>query len=94
MTQEELLVLVYRKTKELLHISMICILKVYFLINVLVSNREEAEDVLQEVLLRFGKTLILIMRVKDASTPGYLILQEIPIDKLRSKILTIKKTFR
>jgi DNA-directed RNA polymerase specialized sigma24 family protein len=49
----------------------------FSVINVLVSNREEAEDVLQEVLLRFGKTLILIMRVKDASTPGYLILQEI-----------------
>jgi RNA polymerase sigma-70 factor (ECF subfamily) len=40
----------------------------FSVINVLVSNREEAEDVLQEVLLRFGKTLILIMRVKDAST--------------------------
>jgi RNA polymerase sigma-70 factor (ECF subfamily) len=66
----------------------------FSVINVLVSNREEAEDVLQEVLLRFGKTLILIMRVKDASTPGYLILQEISIDKLRSKILTtVKKTF-
>jgi DNA-directed RNA polymerase specialized sigma24 family protein len=49
----------------------------FSVINVLVSNREEAEDVLQEVLLRFGKTLILIMRVKDASTRGYLILQEI-----------------
>jgi hypothetical protein len=68
--------------------------KVLFsVINVLVSN-EEAEDVLQEVLLRFGKTLILIMRVKDASTPGYLILQEILIDKLRSKFFNnSQKTF-
>jgi DNA-directed RNA polymerase specialized sigma24 family protein len=56
---------------------MICLKSLFSVINVLVSNREEAEDVLQEVLLRFGKTLILIMRVKDASTRGYLILQEI-----------------
>jgi RNA polymerase sigma-70 factor (ECF subfamily) len=42
----------------------------FSVINVLVSNREEAEDVLQRSLLRFGKTLILIMKVKDASIPG------------------------
>jgi DNA-directed RNA polymerase specialized sigma24 family protein len=49
----------------------------FSVINVLVSNREEAEDVLQEVFVKIWKTLILIMRVKDASTRGYLILQEI-----------------
>jgi RNA polymerase sigma-70 factor (ECF subfamily) len=78
MTQEELLVLVYRKDERAFtHIYDMYSKSLFSVINVLVSNREEAEDVLQEVLLRFGKTLILIMRVKDASTPGYLILQEI-----------------
>jgi RNA polymerase sigma-70 factor (ECF subfamily) len=56
----------------------------FSVINVLVRNRE-AEDVLQEVLLRFGKTLILIMRVKDASTLDLNIARNTSIDKLRSK---------
>jgi DNA-directed RNA polymerase specialized sigma24 family protein len=76
MTQE-LLVLVYKKDERAFtHIYDMYSKSLFSVINVLVSNREEAEDVLQEVLLRFGKTLILIMRVKD-STRGYLILQEI-----------------
>jgi hypothetical protein len=56
---------------------MICILKVFSVINVLVSNEKKPKMYFKKFLLRFGKTLILIMRVKDASTPGYLILQEI-----------------
>jgi hypothetical protein len=66
----------------------------FSVINVLVSNREKPKMYFKKfLLLRFGKTLILIMRVKDASTPGYPILKYF-IDKLRSKILTIvKKTF-
>jgi RNA polymerase sigma-70 factor (ECF subfamily) len=77
MTQEELLVLVYRKDERVYTYLWYVLKSLFSVINVLVSNREEAEDVLQEFLLRFGKTLILIMRVKDASTRGYLILQEI-----------------
>jgi RNA polymerase sigma-70 factor (ECF subfamily) len=76
MTQE-LLVLVYRKDERAFtHIYDMYSKSLFSVINVLVSNREEAEDVLQEVFVKIWKTLILIMRVKDAS-PGYLILQEI-----------------
>jgi RNA polymerase sigma-70 factor (ECF subfamily) len=75
MTQEELLVLVYRKDERAFTHIYDMSKSLFSVINVLVSNR--AEDVLKKFLLRFGKTLILIMRVKDASTPGYLILQEI-----------------
>jgi RNA polymerase sigma-70 factor (ECF subfamily) len=56
MTQEELLVLVYRKDERAFtHIYDMYSKSLFSVINVLVSNREEAEDVLQEVLLRFGK---------------------------------------
>jgi hypothetical protein len=50
----------------------------FSVINVLVSNREKPKMYFKKFLLRFGKTLILIMRVKDASTPGYLILEILP----------------
>jgi RNA polymerase sigma-70 factor (ECF subfamily) len=54
MTQEELLVLVYRKDERAFtHIYDMYSKSLFSVINVLVSNREE--DVLQEVLLRFGK---------------------------------------
>jgi RNA polymerase sigma-70 factor (ECF subfamily) len=63
---------------------MICILSLFSVINVLVSNGE-AEDVLQEFFVKIWKTLILIMRVKDASTWMHNIARNTSIDKLRSK---------
>jgi RNA polymerase sigma-70 factor (ECF subfamily) len=40
-------------------------------INVLVRNREEAEDVLQDVFVKIWKNIDSIMIVKDVSIPGY-----------------------
>jgi RNA polymerase sigma-70 factor (ECF subfamily) len=71
MTQDELLVLIYKKTKEHLHIYMICIQKSISVINVLVRNREEAEDVLQDVFVKIWKNIDSILIVKDVSIPGY-----------------------
>jgi RNA polymerase sigma-70 factor (ECF subfamily) len=84
MTQEELLVLVYRKDERAFtHIYDMYSKSLFSVINVLVSNREEAEDVLQ-VLLRFGKTLILIMSKGRFYTWILNIARNTSIDKLRS----------
>jgi RNA polymerase sigma-70 factor (ECF subfamily) len=83
MTQE-LLVLVYRKDERAFtHIYDMYSKSLFSVINVLVSNREEAEDVLQ-VLLRFGKTLILIMSKGRFYTWILNIARNTSIDKLRS----------
>jgi RNA polymerase sigma-70 factor (ECF subfamily) len=66
MTQEELLVVYKKDERAFTHSYDMYSKSLFSVINVLVSNREEAEDVLQRSLLRFGKTLILIMKVKDA----------------------------
>jgi RNA polymerase sigma-70 factor (ECF subfamily) len=86
MTQEELLVLVYRKDERAFtHIYDMYSKSLFSVINVLVSNREEAEDVLQVFLLRFGKTLILIMSKGRFYTWILNIARNTSIDKLRSK---------
>jgi RNA polymerase sigma-70 factor (ECF subfamily) len=68
----------------------------FSVINVLVSNREEAEDVLQEVFVKIWKNIDSYNESKGRFYTWILnIARNTSIDKLRSKILTtVKKTFQ
>jgi RNA polymerase sigma-70 factor (ECF subfamily) len=64
----------------------------FSVINVLVSNREEAEDVLQEVFVKIWKNIDSYNESKGRFYTWILnIARNTSIDKLRSKILTIVK---
>jgi RNA polymerase sigma-70 factor (ECF subfamily) len=93
MTQEELLVLVYRKDERAFtHIYDMYSKSLFSVINVLVSNREEAEDVLQEVFVKIWKNIDSYNESKGRFYTWILnIARNTSIDKLRSKILTTVK---
>jgi RNA polymerase sigma-70 factor (ECF subfamily) len=69
MTQEELLVLVYKKDERALHIFFydMYLKSLFSVINVLVKT-ERKEDVYKKCLTKYGKTLILIMKPKTFYT--------------------------
>jgi RNA polymerase sigma-70 factor (ECF subfamily) len=86
MTQEELLVLVYRKDERAFtHIYDMYSKSLFSVINVLVSNREEA-DVLQEVFVKIWKNIDSYNESKGRFYTWILnIARNTSIDKLRSK---------
>jgi RNA polymerase sigma-70 factor (ECF subfamily) len=55
MTQDELLVLIYKKDEKVTHYPWYVFKSLFSVINVLVRNREEAEDVLQDVFVKNEK---------------------------------------
>ena len=58
MTQEELLQLIYKKDdKAFTHIYDMYSKSLFSVINVLMKNKEEAEDVLQEVFVKIWKNI-------------------------------------
>jgi RNA polymerase sigma-70 factor (ECF subfamily) len=58
MSQEELLVLIYKKDERAFtHLYDMYSKSLFSVINVLVKNREEAEDVLQEVFVKIWKNI-------------------------------------
>ena len=68
MTQEELLVLVYKKDERAFtHLYDMYSKSLFSVINVLVKNREEAEDVLQEVFVKIWKNIDTYNESLDAS---------------------------
>lgn len=87
MTQEELLVLVYKKDERAFtHIYDMYSKSLFSVINVLVSNREEAEDVLQEVFVKIWKNIDSYNESKGRFYTWILnIARNTSIDKLRSK---------
>jgi RNA polymerase sigma-70 factor (ECF subfamily) len=90
MTQEELLVLVYRKDERAFTHIYDMSKSLFSVINVLVSNR--AEDVLQEVFVKIWKNIDSYNESKGRFYTWILnIARNTSIDKLRSKILTIVK---
>ena len=58
MTQDELLVLIYKKDeKAFTHLYDMYSKSLFSVINVLIKNREEAEDVLQDVFVKIWKNI-------------------------------------
>jgi RNA polymerase sigma-70 factor (ECF subfamily) len=93
MTQE-LLVLVYRKDERAFtHIYDMYSKSLFSVINVLVSNREEAEDVLQEVFVKIWKNIDSYNESKGRFTWILNIARNTSIDKLRSFNNSQKKPF-
>lgn len=87
MTQEELLVLIYKKDeKAFTHLYDMYSKSLFAVINVLVKNREEAEDVLQEVFVKIWKNIDSYHESKGRFYTWILnIARNTSIDKLRSK---------
>jgi RNA polymerase sigma-70 factor, ECF subfamily len=87
MTQEELLVLIYKKDeKAFTHLYDMYSKSLFAVINVLVKNREEAEDVLQEVFVKIWKNIDTYHESKGRFYTWILnIARNTSIDKLRSK---------
>lgn len=87
MTQEELLVLIYKKDeKAFIHLYDMYSKSLFAVINVLVKNREEAEDVLQEVFVKIWKNIDTYHESKGRFYTWILnIARNTSIDKLRSK---------
>ena len=87
MTQEELLQLIYKKDeKAFTHIYDMYSKSLFSVINVLMKNREEAEDVLQEVFVKIWKNIDSYNESKGRFYTWMLnIARNTTIDKLRSK---------
>jgi len=87
MTQEELLVLVYKKDERAFtHLYDMYSKSLFSVINVLVKNREEAEDVLQDVFVKIWKNIDSYNESKGRFYTWILnIARNTSIDKLRSK---------
>jgi RNA polymerase sigma-70 factor (ECF subfamily) len=87
MTQEELLVLIYKKDdKAFTHLYDMYAKSLFSVINVLVKNTEEAEDVLQEVFVKVWKNIDSYNESKGLFYTWLLnIARNTSIDKLCSK---------
>jgi RNA polymerase sigma-70 factor (ECF subfamily) len=87
MTQDELLVLIYKKDeKAFTHLYDMYSKSLFAVINTLVKNREEAEDVLQEVFVKIWKNIDSYHESKGRFYTWILnIARNTSIDKLRSK---------
>ena len=87
MTQEELLQLIYKKDdKAFTHIYDMYSKSLFSVINVLMKNKEEAEDVLQEVFVKIWKNIDSYHESKGRFYTWILnIARNTTIDKLRSK---------
>ncbi|MCW2120042.1 RNA polymerase sigma factor [Flavobacterium sp. 7A] len=87
MTQEELLVLIYKKDdKAFTHLYDMYSKSLFAVINVLVRNTEEAEDVLQDVFVKIWKNMDSYNESKGRFYTWILnIARNTSIDKLRSK---------
>lgn len=86
MTQEDLLVLIYQKDeKAFTHLYDMYSKSLFAVINTLVKNREEAEDVLQEVFVKIWKNIDSYHESKGRFYTWILnIARNTSIDKLRS----------
>ena len=87
MTQDQLLVLIYKKDeKAFTHLYDMYSKSLFAVINVLVKNREEAEDVLQDVFVKIWKNIDSYHESKGRFYTWILnIARNTSIDKLRSK---------
>jgi RNA polymerase sigma-70 factor, ECF subfamily len=87
MTQDELLVLIYKKDeKAFTHLYDMYSKSLFAVINTLVKNREESEDVLQEVFVKIWKNIDSYHESKGRFYTWILnIARNTSIDKLRSK---------
>ena len=87
MNQDELLVLIYKKDEKAFTLLYDMYSKSLFsVISVLVKNREEAEDVLQEVFVKIWKNIDSYHKSKGRFYTWILnIARNTSIDKLRSK---------
>ena len=87
MTQEELLVLIYKKDdKAFTYLYDMYSKSLFAVINVLVRNTEEAEDVLQDVFVKIWKNMDSYNESKGRFYTWILnIARNTSIDKLRSK---------
>lgn len=87
MTQEELLVLIYKKDeKAFTYLYDMYSKSLFSVINVLVRNTEEAEDVLQDVFVKIWKNMDSYNESKGRFYTWILnIARNTSIDKLRSK---------
>lgn len=87
MSQEELLVLIRKKDERAFtHLYDMYSKSLFSVINVLVKNREEAEDVLQEVFVKIWKNIDTYSESKGRFYTWILnIARNTSIDKLRSK---------
>ena len=87
MTQEELLVLVYKKDdKAFTHLYDMYSKSLFSVIHVLVRNREEAEDVLQDVFVKIWKNIDSYQESKGRFYTWIVnIARNTSIDMLRSK---------
>ena len=87
MSQEELLVLIYKKDERAFtRLYDMYSKSLFSVINVLVKNREEAEDVLQEVFVKIWKNIDSYNESKGRFYTWILnIARNTSIDKLRSK---------
>lgn len=87
MTQDELLVLIYTKDKKAFtHLYDMYSKSLFAVINTIIKNREEAEDVLQEVFVKIWKNIDSYHESKGRFYTWILnIARNSSIDKLRSK---------
>lgn len=87
MNQEELLVLIYKKDeKAFTHLYDMYSKSLFSVITVLVKNREEAEDVLQDVFVKIWKNIDSYHESKGRFYTWVLnIARNTAIDKLHSK---------
>lgn len=87
MTQEELLVLIYKKDdKAFTHLYDMYSKSLFSVIHVLVRNREEAEDVLQDVFVKIWKNIDSYQESKGRFYTWIVnIARNTSIDMLRSK---------
>lgn len=87
MSQEELLVLIYKKDERAFtHLYDMYSKSLFAVINVLIKNREEAEDVLQDVFFKIWKNIDSYQESKGRFYTWILnIARNTSIDKLRSK---------
>lgn len=87
MSQEELLVLIYKKDERaFIFLYDMYSKSLFSVINVLVKNREEAEDVLQDVFVKIWKNIDSYHESKGRFYTWILnIARNTSIDKLRSK---------
>ena len=87
MSQEELLVLIYKKDERAFtYLYDMYSKSLFSVINVLIKNREEAEDVLQDVFVKIWKNIDSYHESKGRFYTWILnIARNTSIDKLRSK---------
>ncbi|WP_144214253.1 RNA polymerase sigma factor [Flavobacterium anhuiense] len=87
MTQEELLALIYKKDERAFtHLYDMYSKSLFSVISVLIKNREEAEDVLQDVFVKIWKNIDMYSETKGRFYTWILnIARNTSIDRLRSK---------